>query len=155
MFKYCTNCGSKMPADNLFCTNCGMKFNQENNYNVNPQNNFNTPVQNTNYQQNANRMVNTNMQMRAQNNYLSANNYQQNQMQQHNQMINNQAMNNNQMGMNEFNIGKNYLQMNMPLAKLCTSDKLSAKSSEHGSKRSFYLFDDCTSLSKYRYVKTK
>lgn len=30
-------------------------------------------------------------------------------------MINNQAMNNNQMGMNEFNIGKNYLQMNMPL----------------------------------------
>ena len=62
MFKYCTNCGSKMPADNLFCTNCGMKFNQENNYNVNPQNNFTTPVQNTNYQQNANRMVNTNMQ---------------------------------------------------------------------------------------------
>ena len=40
MFKYCTNCDSKMPADNLFCTNCGMKFNQENNYNVNPQNNF-------------------------------------------------------------------------------------------------------------------
>lgn len=115
MFKYCTNCGSKMPADNLFCTNCGMKFNQENNYNVNPQNNFTTPVQNTNYQQNANRMVNTNMQMRTQNNYSNANNYQQNQMQQHNQMINNQSMNNNQMGMNEFNIGKNYLQMNMPL----------------------------------------
>jgi len=44
MFKYCTNCGSKMPADNLFCTNCGMKFNQENNYDVNLQNNFNTPV---------------------------------------------------------------------------------------------------------------
>ena len=63
-----------MPADKFyFALNCGMKFNQENNYNVNPQNNFtNSKCKILNYQQNANRMVNTNMQMRAQNNYPSA-----------------------------------------------------------------------------------
>ena len=26
MYKFCTHCGAKMPAENAFCTHCGTKF---------------------------------------------------------------------------------------------------------------------------------
>lgn len=97
MYKFCTHCGAKMPAENAFCTHCGTKFTQ-----ITP------PPQPTQIPQPSQQnTISQKPNYNTQNQQPSTNNTQP-------QQINNVNTNNLQMASQEFTLGQQYMDINNP-----------------------------------------
>ena len=97
MYKFCTHCGAKMPAENTFCTHCGTKFAQ-----ITP------PPQPTQIPQPSQQnTISQKPNYNIQNQQPSTNNTQP-------QQINNVNTNNLQMASQEFTLGQQYMDINNP-----------------------------------------
>ena len=97
MYKFCTHCGAKMPAENAFCTHCGTKFTQ-----ITPPSQP-TQIPQPSQQNTISQKPNYN----TQNQQPSTNNTQP-------QQINNVNTNNLQMASQEFTLGQQYMDINNP-----------------------------------------